>query len=192
MNEHTKRLLELTPGIVRRRSGIIQEQIGLGDWMKMLRLGGHGANVNVGNWVRVHKGTYRGDVGYVVAVELRRVPLLLVPCLLPPHLASLGLKRKCSAPTPEPALFNPNAIPHIYGVPAALYDDGTYRFNSHIYNFEHGLIQMELDLHSVSLALVLLTAHFVLFQQARHPALLSAQYPCPLEWSCDEDECVCI
>jgi transcription antitermination factor NusG len=187
MNEHMNRLLKLTPGIVRHQTGIICEQIKFQDWTKMMMMCDHETDVNVGSWVRVRKGTYKGDIGYVVALEPWGVRLLLVPRLPPPRLTGSALKRKCSTPTPEPTLFDPVTIERIYGTPAIEYDDGTYQFNGRI--FEEGLIVIELDLHSVSLASVSMpTAHFFLFQQSRHPTLLSAKFPRPSEWSFDEGE----
>ncbi|KIK07882.1 hypothetical protein K443DRAFT_2099, partial [Laccaria amethystina LaAM-08-1] len=103
MNEHINRLLKLTPGIVSRRTGIIREQIDFEDWTKMLTMHDIEANVDVGRWVRVRKGTYKGDVGYVLASESWGVRLLLVPRLSPPNLASSSLKRKRSTVAPEPA-----------------------------------------------------------------------------------------
>jgi len=51
--------------------GIIREQIDFVDCTKVLSQHNSAANSNlaVGDWVRVLKGTYKGDVGYVVAVE---------------------------------------------------------------------------------------------------------------------------
>ena len=80
MNEHINRLLKIMPGIVCHRTGIIQEQIDFQDWTKMLTMNDIETNVDVGSWVQVHKGTYKGDVGHVLASELWGVCLLLVPC----------------------------------------------------------------------------------------------------------------
>ncbi|KIJ90484.1 hypothetical protein K443DRAFT_15198 [Laccaria amethystina LaAM-08-1] len=165
MNEHINRLLKLTPGIVSRRTGIIWEQIDFEDWTKMLTMHDIEANVDVGRWVRVRKGTYKGDVGYVLASESWGVRLLLVPRLSPPNLASSSLKRKRSTVAPEPALFDFNTIEHIYGTPAVKQNDGTHRFRVFMPTFT-----------------------FFLFQQSHHPTILAARFPCPVEWSFDEGD----
>ena len=191
MNMLLNSLLKLTPGIICRQTGIIREQIDFQDWTKMLTMCDVETDVDVGNWVRVCKGTYKGDAGYVLALESWGVRLLLVPRLSPPHLTGSSLKRKRST-APQPALFEPDAIEHVYGTTIVKQDDdGTYRFKGNI--FKHGLIVREFDLHSISLASVFMPTHiFFLFQQSRHPTLLAAKFPRPLEWSFDEGDCVLI
>ena len=113
MNEDLIRHLQLSPGVVNRHNAdIIWEQVDFADWTTVLSQHNSDTNSNlaVGDWVQVHKGTYKGDVGYVVAVEnWGGVSLLLVPCLPGPrHRGSPLLKRKCSTPS-EPDLFDPLA-----------------------------------------------------------------------------------
>src|SRR5271168_1089029 len=75
MNKDLVQHLLLSPGIVCRNAGIIREQVNFADWTKVLN-----SNLAVGDWVRVLKGTYKGDVGYVAAVEnWGGISLLLVP-----------------------------------------------------------------------------------------------------------------
>jgi len=114
------------PGIVSHRTGIIQEQIDFQDWTQMLTMNDIKTDVDVGRWVQVRKGTYKGDIGYVIASESWGVHLLLVPCLPLPNLTSSSLKRKWSAIALEPASFDANTIEHVYGTPAIKWDDGTY------------------------------------------------------------------
>ena len=77
---------------------------------------------------------------------------------------------KWSAIAPEPALFNPNTIEHVYGTPAIEQDDGTYKFGGN--TFSDGLLVKEFDFHSISLTSVFMpTPMFFLFQQSCHPTL---------------------
>ena len=72
MNEDLICHLQLSPGVVNcRNAEIIQEQVDFADWTTVLSQHNSDTNSNlaVGDWVQVHKGTYKGDVGYVVAVE---------------------------------------------------------------------------------------------------------------------------
>jgi len=191
MNEHINSLLKITPGIVCCRTGIIWEQIDFKDWMKLLTMKDVETNVDVGKWVQVRRGTYKGDVGYVLASKSWGVRLLLVPCLPPPNLTGSNLKRKRSATAPEPALFNPNTVEHVYGTPAIKQDDGTYKFRGSI--FSDGLIIKEFDFFSISLTSVFMsTSIFFIFQQSHHPTILVARFPCPAEWSFNEGDRVLI
>jgi len=90
----------------------------------MLTMNDIKTDVDVRRWVRVRKGTYKGDIGYVIASESWGVCLLLVPHLPLPNIASSSLKRKQSAVAPEPALFDTNTIECVYGTPAIKRDDG--------------------------------------------------------------------
>jgi len=71
MNEDLIHHLRLSPGVVRCNAGIIREQVDFEDWTKVLSQHDSDthSNLAVGDWVRVCKGTYKGDVGYVTAVE---------------------------------------------------------------------------------------------------------------------------
>ena len=76
--------LLLSPGIVHRNAAIIWEHTDFQDWTKVLSQHDSTPNSNlaVGDWMQVLKGTYKGDVGYVAAVEnWGGVSPLLVPCL---------------------------------------------------------------------------------------------------------------
>jgi hypothetical protein len=79
----------------------------------------------------------------------------------------------------------------VYGTPAVKLDDGTYRFRGNI--FSDGLVVKKLDFHSISLTSVFMpTSLFFLFQQSRHPTILAARFPRPLEWIFNKGERVLI
>ena len=58
-------LLNLTPGIIRKRSGVVRQLIDPSDWVKLLTMRDPISVVKVGQWVRVRKGVYKGDLGFV-------------------------------------------------------------------------------------------------------------------------------
>jgi transcription antitermination factor NusG len=193
MNEDLIHHLRLSPGVVRRNAGIIREQVDFEDWTKVLSQHDSDthSNLAVGDWVRVRKGTYKGDAGYVTAVEnWGGVGLLLVPRLPGPrHPGSSLSKRKCSTTPPEPTLFDPLAIKRIYGIDPVWQEPYVYRFNG--YTFEHGLILKAFDLCSVSSTSVQIpTQQLFLFRSADHPALTTSTFPQPLEWNFAEGEVV--
>jgi hypothetical protein len=191
MNNDLIRHLRLSPGVVHHNTDIIREQVDFADWTKVLSQ--HDSNTNsnlaVGDWVSVRKGTYKGDVGYVAAVEnWGGVSLLLVPCLPGPcHPGSSLSKRKCSTP-PEPNLFEPLAVKRIYGIDPVHCGPHVYCFKGH--TFEYGLILKVFDLHSVSSTGHISTQLLYLYWHADHPALTTATFPWPLEWHFAEGEVV--
>jgi transcription antitermination factor NusG len=192
MNKDLIRHLRLSLGIVHRNTDIIWEQVDFEDWTKLLSQHDSHTNSNlaVGDWVWVHKGTYKGDVGYVAAVEnWGGISLLLVPRLPGPrHPGSSLSKRKCSTP-PEPNLFEPLAIKCIYGIDPVHLGFHVYCFNR--YTFEHGLILKAFDLRSVSSTSVHISTQLLyLYQRADHPALATATFPKPSEWHFTEGEVV--
>jgi len=131
----------------------------------------------VGNWVQVLKGTYKGDVGYVSSTTSSGLELLLVPRLSLPD--QLGSKRKRST--------------------MALFDDETREFNhkadepvpienfcsSGGNRFQHGLIVRRYSLDSVSTTVSSIPLKsFNFFRFSGHPALIASEaiYPKPSEW----------
>ena len=71
MNKDSVQHLLLSPGVVCCNAGIIQEQVDFADWTKVLSQHNSAPNSNLAvvDWVQVLKGTYKGDIGYVAAVE---------------------------------------------------------------------------------------------------------------------------
>jgi transcription elongation factor len=184
MREDLVQLLNVTPGIVRTKAGVIKQSIDFDDWTRMLTMRDAETDVAVGKWVRVCKGPYKGDVGIVSKLENWGVGLLLVPRLQPPHHSSL--KRKRPATTPAPALFDHNAYEM-----AVRQEDGSYFFGG--CKFAHGLVSKEFDFSSISSSSVHLTSAILsLFRQSEHPQLLAATFPRPIEWSFDEGERVLV
>jgi transcription elongation factor len=192
MNNQLLHLLKRAPGVVRLKTGIIQHQIDFKDWVKMLTMKDEKKDVAIGQWVRVCKGTYKGDVGYVDSIEnWGGVSLLLVPRLpLPRGPDSLQSKRKRSTTRTEPALFDPATITRVYGTEPKKLGDA-YDFRGSM--FEHGLILKAFDIHSFSSTSVYMPTYlFSLFQQSQHPAILASSFPRPLEWNLEEGEQVIV
>ena len=195
MNKDLVQHLLLSPGVVRRNAGIIREQVDFADWTKVLSQHNSAPNSNlaVGDWVRVLKGTYKGDVGYVAAVEnWGGLSLLLVPRLpASSYLDSSLLKRKRSRLTtpPEPNLFDPLVAKRAFDVDPVQQEPHVYRFNG--YTFEFGLILKAFNLRSVSSTSVYISVQLLfLYRSADHPALATSPFPRPLEWHFAEDEMV--
>ena len=129
MKEHLVRLLMRTPGIIHTwQTGVVRQPIDFQDWTKMLMMQDGKLQPVIGQWVRVRKGTYKGDVGVVGGVEnWSGVHLLLLPCQPPPHL-NTSLKRKCSQSRPEAALFDPITTSQVYQIDPLKQDDDVYLF----------------------------------------------------------------
>jgi hypothetical protein len=161
----------------------------------MLTMHDSQANVAVGKWVRVCKGTYKGDMGYISAIkDWGGVSLLLVPHLPPPCLLGKSpSKRKHSRTPPEPELFDPNVVRRTYSWDPVPFDqtNGHYLCNNIV--FEHGLIVKTFDLHSILLTSVYIPTNlFFLLQHSHHPCLLASTFPQPAEWIFEEGKQVVI
>lgn len=194
MNGKLKSLLMRTPGIIYApHTGITPQGIKSQEWITTLTLQDQKQELTVGAWVRVCKGMYKGDIGVVESIEnWGGARLLLVPRQRPPTLPGPSLpKRKRSKTPPEPALFDPVTASRVYQVDPVKQGDHVYCFRGNI--FDHGLIVLPYDLHSVSTTFVRmpLSIH-TLFRQSRHPLVLSSSPPCPAEWKFTEGDPVLI
>ena len=70
-------LLSLTPGIIRNQSGVVRQIIDPSDWVKLLTMQDPRTAVATGQWIRVRKGAYKGDHGFVADVNAREARVLV-------------------------------------------------------------------------------------------------------------------
>jgi hypothetical protein len=143
----------------------------------------------VGKWVQVLKGTYKGDVGYVLSTASWGLELLLVPRLSLPD--QLGSKRKRS---PTMALFDEETREFYYKVPDPdRIEENFCSFGGN--RFQHGLIVKRYSLDSVSTTVSSIPLKsFNFFHFSGHPELIASEstYPRPSEWFFAEDDKVFI
>ena len=174
MNDNLMHLLMRMPGIIPiQETGPIHQQINFEDWTKMLTMQDLMPTLGVGQWVRVCKGMYKGDVGVVERMESwGGVHLLLVPC------SKTSCKRKHS----QPALFDPIATSRISQVNPSKQDGDVYLFQGD--TFDHGVILLPFDAHSVlSTSVQMSSSIFFSFQQSLHPVILLSSPLCPSDWN---------
>ena len=192
LDAHMISLLNLTPGIIRKQSGIIREIVDPSDWVKLLSMQDPTAMVNSSQWIRVCSGAYKGDLGFVTHVEAWGARVLVVPRLkTPTPQASTSLKRKRTAIKPEPRLFDPATFSSMFQRQPKLQDDGTYTSRGLV--FDHGLLQLSLDLHSISPNSAGIPTRLIrLFSLSSHPALIGIKFPRPEEWIFKEGEKIII
>ena len=139
-------LLNLTPGIIRKRSGVVHQLIDPSDWVKLLTMQDPNSVVKAGQWIRVRNGLYKGDLGLVMRVQAWGIEVLVIPRLkTPTPQADASLKRKQTAIKPEQRLFDPATFLSIQ--PKHQFD-GSYTSRGLV--FHHGLLRLNLDLHSIS------------------------------------------
>jgi hypothetical protein len=183
-------LLNLTPGIIRKLSGgVVRQEIDPSDWVKLLTMQDPTSVVKAGEWIRVRNGAYKGDLGFVNCVEAWGAQILVVPRLkTPTPQADTSLKRKRTAIKPEPRLFDPAT-----SVQAKLQynPSGTYTSRGRV--FDHGLLQLDLDLHSIFLNSTGVPSRtLLLFNLSSHPALIGSKFPRPEEWIFEEGDRVIV
>jgi hypothetical protein len=185
-------LLNSTPGIIRTQFGIVRQSIDSSDWVKLLTMQDSITVVKAGQWIRVRTGVYKGDLGFVKCVEAWGAQVLVVPRLKTstPETAT-SLKRKRTAIRPGPGLFDPATFSSVFGRQPKLQRDGTYFSRGLV--FDHGLLQLSLDLHSISLNSTGIPSRILgLFNLSSHPALTGTKFPCPEEWVFEEGERVIV
>ena len=150
LDANTTFLLSSIPGIIRKQSGIVRHAINPSDWVKLLTMKDPTTVVKACQWVRVRKGAYEGELGFVTHVEAWGARVLVVPRLkAPTPRAATSLKRKRTPIKPEPSLFDPVTFSTMFQREPKLHYNGSYTSRGLV--FHHGLLQLNLDLHSISL-----------------------------------------
>jgi hypothetical protein len=185
-------LLNLTPGIIRNRSGVVCQLIDPSDWVKLLTMQDPVSVVKGGQWIRIRNGVYKGDLGFVTCVEPWGAQVLVVPRLkTPTPQADTSLKRKRTAIKAEPRLFDPATFASMFQRQAKLQDDGSYTSRGLV--FHHGLLSLNLDLHSISPISGGIPSRILgLFKLSSHPAIIGSNFPRPEEWIFEEGERVIV
>ena len=185
-------LLNLTPGIIRKQFGVVRQTIDPSDWVKLLTMQDPMTVVKANQWIRVRNGAYKGDLGFVTHVEAWGARVLAVPRLKTPSpQATASLKRKRSAIKPEPKLFDPTTFSSMFQRQAKRQNNGTYTSRGLV--FDHGLLRLDLDLHSISLNSTAVPGHILgLFKLSSHPSLTGSEFPRPEEWIFEEGERVAV
>ena len=185
-------LLNFTPGIIRKRSGVVRHAIDPSDWVKLLTMQDPLKMVKANQWIRVRNGLYKGDPGFVTHVEAWGVRVLVIPRLKTPTLqAAASLKRKRSAIKPEPRLFDPATFASVFQRQAKRLHNGMYTSARRV--FDHGLLCLDLDWHSISLNSTGVPTRILgLFKLSSHPSLTGSKFPRPEEWIFEEGERVTV
>jgi transcription elongation factor len=174
MNNHLRDLLTKTSGIIHNVRDIRSIKIDPTEYQNLLRMKSTKTDIVVGNWVRVNRGIYKGDVGQIAATHAWGVDLYLVP-RIPTEKNGNTLKRKASRVIPEPTLFCAQTASIRYR------PDETYRIGRLI--FEHGLLVKSFDYHSISPQVCEIPWKlYSLFSSSKHPKITVSSLPRPQEW----------
>jgi hypothetical protein len=146
--------------------------------------------MEIGMWVQVRRGTYRGDVGYVLSVAASDVHLLLIPRLARDSSRS---KRKRSRIRPALKLFDHKTHQQYYAIEPRRIHEDIYSVGND--RFEHGLIVRSYSFDSVSTRVSTIPLEsFSLFRSSFHPEIISSKsaFPRPTEWYFAEGEEACV
>jgi hypothetical protein len=116
MNCELISLLKVTHGIVWDLQGISYQGIPEEEWEALLTMWEVHCQPSIGEWVQILKGSYKGDVAYVSALqEWQGISALLIPCIHIPELmddvAPAQCKRKHSRLRTPATLFLPHLVP---------------------------------------------------------------------------------
>ena len=185
-------LLSLTPGIIRKHSGVVRQLIDPSDWVKLLTMQDPILVLKVGQWVWVRNGVYKGDPGFITRVEAWGAQVLVIPRLkTPTPQAGTSVKRKRTAIKPEPRLFDLATFSSMFQCQPKLQHDGSYTSRGLV--FDCGLLRRNLDLHSISPISGGIPSRILeLFKLSSHPALTGSNFPRPEEWIFEEGERVIV
>jgi hypothetical protein len=183
MNDHLRRLVKRAPGVVHHQSGFIYERVDYNDGLTLLKMQ-HVSPLEVGKWVQVRKGTYRGDIGCVTSTRSGRVELLLIPRLSQPQ-APKGNPRSV------PTLFDCEIVKRLDNIEPVLIQENIYSFRGD--RFEHGLIIKSYASELVSTTISCMPFESVcLFLEGCHPTVMASRssFPKPREWHFAEGDTV--
>jgi hypothetical protein len=191
MNPTLSQLLHSNHHLIRPQEGF--GAIDMEEWTMTLDMDDE-RYPSVGDWVTVRRGLYKGDVGYVRAIEnWGQVSLLLVPRLPPlPGVGSSSGKRKRSGARTEPRLFTKEMTVGVavnHGITRFQQGENDTWWNMFGRKFQHALELRKFHRHSVSSTSVSMPSTiFYEFQKSPHPDIVDAIFPCPSEWKFSEGE----
>ena len=180
MNDHLCHLVKRAPGVVHHQSGIISERVDSNDGLTLLKMQ-HVSPPEVGKWVQVRKGIYKGDVGCVTSTRSGGVELLLIPRILQPK------GNPCSVPT----LFDYEIVKRLDNIEPVRIQENIYSFRGN--RFEHGLIIKSYAFELVSTTVSCIPfKSLCLFLEICHPTVMASRssFPKPLEWHFAEGDAV--
>lgn len=133
----------------------------------------------IGDWVRVKKGIYKGDIGRVSRTHSWGIQLHLIPRIS--YQKNDSLKRKSKAIVPEAKLFDPNELEENTFSKIITHSERIYEIGRLI--FEYGIVRKTYDLHSISSPVDQIPwNHFIMFFSSSHPEILPESLPRPQEW----------
>jgi len=192
MNPSLVNLLKRIPGIQRESRSLRYDGVSQEDWEALLTMTDSEATPVVGEWVLISRGKYKGDLAYVSSLEdWQGVTVLLVPRIVYGNECPQSSKRKRASHRPPPRLFNPFQVPKDVHIQPAKLANEAYNYGS--LRMENGLVRQSFDLHSISQGVLHMPAEvFAMFQESKHPEILAAQFPCPLEFKFEENELVLV
>ena len=142
------------------------QSINFADGLKLLNM----RQADVGNWVRILKGNYKGDVGFVLSTETWGVRVLLIPRL--PQPGATTRSALCPTSRPTPCLFGKGPlIERCMMEPSC---ENICSFGDNI--FEHGLILKAYAFQSVSKTVSSMPFEaFCQFWASQHPKLIASE-----------------
>ncbi|KAH9476619.1 Transcription elongation factor SPT5 [Psilocybe cubensis] len=174
-------LIKRSPGIIVKTTDVLLSPIDKNEAQQLLYMGGDITNLSVGKWLKVKRGVYKGDVGFVVSKGSWGVSMLMIPRYeYVSTKTKSSRKRKTYTAVPAPKLFDPTGLrnSHLYIESGRA---SVYRVGDLI--FEHGLARVDYDpRHVASCREGLSYVTYTSFCMSGHPALHHAPIPKPKEW----------
>ena len=185
MTNELIQLLSRTTGIICTSKGIMSKKIDPTEYPDLLCMKTVKFDITVGQWVKIKRGNYKGDIGRVMKMHAWGIDVCLVPRMTRQNNENTR-KRKASKVVPEPELFFPQ-----FSADNNYYSDGSIKSGQHI--FAHGLTIKTFDYHSIDLQVSDISLKlYNLFLKSKHPDIPLSSLPRPREWVFTEGENVIV
>jgi Early transcription elongation factor of RNA pol II, NGN section len=190
MNSSLVDLLKRTPGT--RCQNLQYTHIPREEWQNLLTIRDSDATPIIGEWVLISRGLYKGDLAFVSSMQdWQGVSVLLVPRIAYSDDCQPSSKRKKSAIRPPPRLFDPIMVPNYSRIQPVWLSEHIYQFGP--LRLENGLLRRSFDFHSISQGVLHMPSEvFFAFHESKHSEVLTAKFPCPLEFEFEANELVMV
>lgn len=180
MNRDLQDLLRRSPGVVLFQNEIVRKPIEITDRVKLFNVKTPCSDFSQGDWIRVTRGAYKGDVGLIHSIHNWGADVLLIPRI--PY-CSPDRKGKCKASSIPiaPKLFDPAEFESASPLTVKHHHDGSYTIGR--LRIVNGLTLKSVNYQSMSSHTFAVPGHILSqFIMSGHPSINVAAMPVPLEW----------
>lgn len=180
MNQDIQGLLRRSPGVIHSHNEIVRMPIEISDRVKLFNVKTPCSSFSQGEWIRITRGAYKGDIGLIHSIHNWGADVLLVP-RIPYCSPDRKGKRKASSIPITPKLFDVTEFESTSPLPATHHHDGSYTIGR--LRIIDGLALKSVNYLSMSSNTFGVPGHILSqFILSGHPSIDITVMPMPLEW----------